>query len=136
MTVVRLFHLTIWPTSRLLEATDPIMPSMVIYRSSSPAPLLHKCWLARSQLRSAIVLMRGSCWQRRQLTSRVRATRASATAAAAAPSPKTSLPDNDQAHVTAPAPSRLQEAAQAIGGTDHLLLIGYYEPAVMCERRA
>ncbi len=65
--------------------------------------------------------MRGSCRQRRQLPSRAFATQASATAAKAAGTPKTSLPGSDEAHVKAPAPSRLQEAAQAIGGTEHLL---------------
>ena len=79
--------------------------------------------------------MRGSCRQRRQLTSRVCATQASAAAKAAA-TPKTSLPGSNEAHVKATAPSRLQEAAQAIGGTEHLLLIGYYDLAVTCERRA
>ena len=97
---------------------------MVISTSSLPAPLLHKCWLARSQFRSAIVLVRGSCRQRRQLPCRVFATQANATAAKAAATPKTSLPGSDEAHVKGSAPSRLQEAAQAIGGTEHLLLIG------------
>ncbi len=80
--------------------------------------------------------MRGSCRQRRQLTSRVCATQANATATKAAATPKTSLPGSDEARVKGPAPSRLQEAAQAIGGTKRLLLTGYYELAGTCERRA
>lgn len=122
MPAVRLVHLIFWPVSSLPEATDSTMPSVVISTSTSRAPLLHKCWLARSQFRSAIVLMRGSCRERRQLTSRVCATQASATATKAAATPKTSLPGSDEAQVKAPAPSRLHEAAQAIGGTKQLLL--------------
>ena len=140
MPAFRLIHVKVWPISgpisSLPEATDSTLPSMVTSTSSSPAPLLHKCWLARSQFRSAIVRMRGSCRQRRQLPSRVFATQASATAAKATATPKTSLLGSNEAHVKAPAPSRLQEAAQTIGGTAHLLLIGYYDLAVTCERRA
>jgi len=77
---VQLHPLRIWLISSLPEATHSTMPSVVVSTSSSPAPLLHKCWLARSHFRSAVVLMHGSCRQRRQLTSRICATPASATA--------------------------------------------------------
>jgi len=80
--------------------------------------------------------MHGSCRQRRQLTSRICATPASATATEAAATSKTSLLGSNEAHVKAPAPSRLQEAAQAIGGTDQSGSIGYYNLAVTFERRA
>lgn len=136
MPAVQLHPLRIWLISSLPEATHSTMPSVVVSTSSSPAPLLHKCWLARSHIRSAVVLMHGSCRQRRQLTSRICATPASATATEAAATSKTSLLGSNEAHVKAPAPSRLQEAAQAIGGTDQSGSIGYYNLAVTCERRA
>ena len=134
MPAVQLGPLRIWLISTLPEATHSTMPSVVVSTSSSPAPLLHKCWLARSHFRSAVVLMHGSCRQRRQLTSRICATPASATATEGAATSKTSLLGSNEAHVKAT--SRLQEAAQAIGGTDQSGSIGYYNLAVTFERRA
>ena len=136
MPAVQLGPLKTLPISSLPQATHSTMPSVVVSTSSSPAPLLHKCWLARSHIRSAVVLMHGSCRQRRQLTSRICATPASATATEGAATSKTSLLGSNEAHVKAPAPSRLQEAAQAIGGTDQSGSIGYYNLAVTFERRA